>query len=553
MSVDEKENVSSRLAKMGLGTQKTAVGSAKQPIKSTVRMGTKPTLPTATVRPNNAAVSRKPLGDDNSQVKGPVSRPQSNTQTRTTPGIGINHESAKSSSTSRSVPTNSSSRNIASSKNTTRTQAGVQNSNSSAKGVPSHNSQKSTPPTSGRTVFLRPQPKQGPAKLPTTTTQSQKVGKIEPISSKSETINNAAANKAEPAKEKTQTPTTNTTNAVEKAASTTSQKNVPESTVPKNDRPKSESDEVVKGTTRLHENVDVASSMSSNISTQQWKPCGSLWSINDFEIGRALGRGKFGNVYLAREKKSKTIIALKVLFKSMLAKIDIVHQVKREVEIQSHLKHPNILRMYGYFHCEKRVYLMLEYAHHGEMYKVLTSQPERRFTEFQAANYIVQLVSALKYCHDKNVIHRDIKPENILIAANGQLKIADFGWSVHSPDARRMTLCGTLDYLAPEMVENNPYDETVDIWSLGVLCYEFLAGKPSFEAGSQMETFKRIARVDIKFPKCFSDEVKDLICKVLRYNPKERLSLEGIMVHPWIKIHYHPGEQPPNPCANMKK
>lgn len=273
------------------------------------------------------------------------------------------------------------------------------------------------------------------------------------------------------------------------------------------------------------------------------------WTLDDFEIGRPLGKGKFGNVYLAREKKSHMILALKVLFKSVLTKAGINHQVRRETEIQSHLRHPNVLRMYGYFHCEKRVYLILEYARYGELYKVLCSQPNKRFSEHQAANYIVQLVSALKFLHFKKVIHRDIKPENILIAADGLLKIADFGWSVHSPNERRTTLCGTLDYLPPEMIEGRKYDEKVDIWSLGVLCYEFICGKPSFEAASQSETFRRIARIDIKFPSFFSKEVQDLICKLLRYNPKERLSLDGIMEHPWIKRHYNPDVPPPNPCA----
>lgn len=161
-----------------------------------------------------------------------------------------------------------------------------------------------------------------------------------------------------------------------------------------------------------------------------------LWALDNFEIGRPLGRGKFGNVYLAREKSSHVVLALKVLFKADLSRAGISHQVQREVEIQTHLRHPNVLRMYGYFHCDKRVYLLLEYACHGELYKVLHSQPNSRFTEYHSANYIAQLVSALKYLHSKNVIHRDLKPENILIAANGLLKIADFGWSVWSPNER---------------------------------------------------------------------------------------------------------------------
>jgi len=180
------------------------------------------------------------------------------------------------------------------------------------------------------------------------------------------------------------------------------------------------------------------------------------WTLDNFEIGRPLGRGKFGNVYLSREKQSKFMVALKVLFKSQLQKSHLEHQLRREIEIQSHLRHPNILRMYGYFFDETRVYLILEYAPKGEMYKFLTAQPLGRFEENMVANYMAQLADALMYCHARKVIHRDIKPENLLLGKDGDIKIADFGWSVHAPSSRRTTMCGTLDYLAPEMVEVRP-------------------------------------------------------------------------------------------------
>ena len=98
------------------------------------------------------------------------------------------------------------------------------------------------------------------------------------------------------------------------------------------------------------------------------------------------------------------------------------------------------------------------------------------------------------------VIHRDIKPENLLLDVKGDLKIADFGWSVHAPSSRRATMCGTLDYLPPEMVVGDSHDEKVDLWSLGVLLYEFLCGKPPFETASHQETYQRIVKVDLKFP-----------------------------------------------------
>ncbi|CAI9584122.1 unnamed protein product, partial [Staurois parvus] len=172
------------------------------------------------------------------------------------------------------------------------------------------------------------------------------------------------------------------------------------------------------------------------------------FSMDDFQIGRPLGKGKFGNVYLARHKETKYILALKVLFKSQLEKEGVEHQLRREIEIQSHLRHPNILRMLNYFHDRKRIYLMLEFAPRGELYKEL--QKCGRFNEQRSATFIEELADALQYCHERKVIHRDIKPENLLMGYKGELKIADFGWSVHAPSLRRRTMCGTLDYLPPE-------------------------------------------------------------------------------------------------------
>lgn len=194
------------------------------------------------------------------------------------------------------------------------------------------------------------------------------------------------------------------------------------------------------------------------------------WSLVNFDIGRPLGRGKFGNVYLAREKETKFVIALKVLFKKQIATQGIEHQVRREIEIQSHLRHPNILRMYGFFHDEQRIYLILEYASGGTLFNVL--KREVKFEEKRASKYIKCLVSALIYLHGRNVIHRDIKPENLLLGHDDHLKIADFGWSVHEPNSLRTTLCGTMDYLSPEMVQGKPHTKAVDLWSLGVLTYE---------------------------------------------------------------------------------
>jgi len=264
------------------------------------------------------------------------------------------------------------------------------------------------------------------------------------------------------------------------------------------------------------------------------------WTLDDFDIGKPLGRGKFGNVYLAREKQSKYVVALKVLYKSQLTKSGVEHQLRREIEIQSHLRHPNILRLFGYFYDQNRVYLILEFAAKGELYKELTRQ--NRFSEKRSATYIAQMAHALHYCHRKHIIHRDIKPENLLLGLQGELKIADFGWSVHAPNSRRTTFCGTLDYLPPEMVEGRDHDANVDLWSLGVLMYEFLCGMPPFEAQTRNETYRRISKVDITFPSYVSEGARHLMRALLVKDPTKRLSLAGVLEHPWIK---HNAENPP--------
>ncbi|XP_075393809.1 aurora kinase C-like [Tenrec ecaudatus] len=258
-------------------------------------------------------------------------------------------------------------------------------------------------------------------------------------------------------------------------------------------------------------------------------------TIDDFEIGRPLGKGKFGSVYLARLKKNGFIVALKVLFKSQIEKEGLEHQLRREIEIQAHLQHPNILRLYNYFHDARRVYLILEYAPRGELYKELKHRC--RFDEQRTATIMEELADALIYCHEKKVIHRDIKPENLLLGLRGEVKISDFGWSVHTPSLRRKTVCGTLDYLPPEMIKGHTYDERVDLWCIGVLCYELLVGSPPFESPTPAETYERILKVDMRFPSFMPAGAQDLISKLLRYHPLERMTPAQILKHPWVQAH----------------
>lgn len=265
------------------------------------------------------------------------------------------------------------------------------------------------------------------------------------------------------------------------------------------------------------------------------------WSLSDFQLISELGKGRFGKVVKAKEQKTNFIVALKILQKDRLATLNNAEiQLRREIEIQGELNHPNILRLYGFFYDSTRVYLILEYAPGGELYKHLRDCGGT-FVEPVAARYIASLASAIRHCHSKGVIHRDLKPENLLLDANNNLKIADFGWSVHAVrKTRRETVCGTLDFLSPEMCEGTKYDASVDLWSIGALLYEMLYGQPPFEEKSEWQTKERIKKVDLVFPPGeISNGAKHLIRSLLRRDPAKRLSLSRVLTHPWI-LRYAP-------------
>lgn len=299
------------------------------------------------------------------------------------------------------------------------------------------------------------------------------------------------------------------------------------------------------------------------------------WCLDDWTITKSIGKGKFGNVYLAKQKFSNATVALKVLFKSMLIKDGGggICNLKREVEIQSRLQHPNILKLYGYFQNETHVHLILEHAQGGDFYKHL--RKHGYFDEAQAASYIYQVIDALEYCHQCNVIHRDIKPENLLLDPKNRIKLADFGWSViaMAPYQTRHTFCGTPYYMSPEIVDGKPYDHRVDLWSIGVLTYELLIGKTPFENKNHMEMYEDIKSAKFTFtngpkepkpnkamegnslidstddPFCsgednhkheiaISAEAKDFIRSFLQTDPMSRMALTDAKKHPWMVIQH---------------
>ncbi|CAH8528620.1 unnamed protein product [Heterobilharzia americana] len=281
---------------------------------------------------------------------------------------------------------------------------------------------------------------------------------------------------------------------------------------------------------------NLVSEKFTTTSTHLRKRLDGKWTIGDIDIGRKLGEGRFGSVYLAREKASRFVIALKILSKCRLTTQELMKQVQREIEIQSHLKHPNIVRMYSYFYDKKRIYMVLEYLPRGELSKDIT-----RFGHFgdaRAATYVYQLSKALSYCHQNDIIHRDVKPENILLGARGEVKIADFGSAVHLPASRRMTTFGTLNYLAPEMFHlDRVHDHTVDIWSLGILTFEMLTGYLPFDGDTFQDISGKIQTADIVFPDTLNVDAKELITGMLKKSPNQRVSLDEVDSFQWIKLH----------------
>lgn len=185
--------------------------------------------------------------------------------------------------------------------------------------------------------------------------------------------------------------------------------------------------------------------------------------------------------------------------------------------------------------------MMLEFAGKGELYKIMSRLPDCHFDEAESARLTAQMTDALAYLHHKNILHRDIKPENLLMDLKGDLKVADFGWSVHAPNTRRTTMCGTLQYLAPEMVEKTEHDESVDLWSLGVLIYEFLYGSPPFEHPDPEEQKQRIRKVRYTFPKDHKgrDQIpilaQEVISGLLKYKGSQRLPLNQVLLSSWMQ------------------
>ena len=263
-----------------------------------------------------------------------------------------------------------------------------------------------------------------------------------------------------------------------------------------------------------------------------------LISSNDFEQLKIIGSGSFGRVYLVKNKKNNKLYAMKVLSKSLIKQKQQQEHTINERILLSKLNSPLMIKLFYCFQDEKNLYFIMEFVQGGELLYHL--KKHIRFDDERTKFYIAELILALDYLHQNNIIYRDIKPENILIDKTGHIKLIDFGLSkIIKSNEKMLTICGTPYYLAPEIVKGKGYNNSADWWSLGCLMYEMLSGNPPFKINGK-DIYSIKFEEPVKMDNCFSEEAKDLINKLLNVDPNKRLGygkngIEELKNHPYFK------------------
>ncbi|KAL0268416.1 UNVERIFIED_CONTAM: hypothetical protein PYX00_010370 [Menopon gallinae] len=267
-------------------------------------------------------------------------------------------------------------------------------------------------------------------------------------------------------------------------------------------------------------------------------PAGFGKRIEEYEVGHLLGKGGFAKVFKARCMKTQVQVAIKMIDKKLMHSSGMMARVHQEVSIHSKLKHPSILELYTFFEDSCHVYLILEYCENGELQKYL-KQHNKILKESEAYEVLHQVIDGLKYLHSHNIVHRDLTLANILLTHNMRIKIADFGLATQllTPNETHMTMCGTPNYISPEVATRSCHGLQVDVWGLGVMLYTLLVGSPPFDTSAVKSTLTKVVMSDFKLPVNMSHEAKDLINNLLQKNPKNRLSLPDILKHPFMLKH----------------
>lgn len=269
---------------------------------------------------------------------------------------------------------------------------------------------------------------------------------------------------------------------------------------------------------------------------------------NKYSRGKILGKGGFAKCYELADLKTGKSYAGKVIAKSRITKQNQRDKFKREVELHSSLKHEHVVRFYSCFEDEDNVYIVLEKCSKKSLMHVLRRR--KRITEPEVRYYIKQLTSAMCYIHQRRIIHRDLKLGNMLLNSNMSLKIADFGLAaqLRYEGEQLQTVCGTPNYIAPEVLKRTGYSYEADIWAIGCIMYALLDGKPPFETPTLDETYERIKANKYYLPSNLSPEVKLLITKLLAPDQHSRPTLEEVEMDAFFKSGYVPPLLYPSAC-----
>ncbi|XP_072337307.1 3-phosphoinositide-dependent protein kinase 1-like isoform X2 [Scyliorhinus torazame] len=259
----------------------------------------------------------------------------------------------------------------------------------------------------------------------------------------------------------------------------------------------------------------------------------------DFKFGKILGEGSFSTVVLAREPSTGKEYAIKILEKRHIIKENKVPYVTRERDIMSRLDHPFFVKLYFTFQDDEKLYFGLSYAKNGELLKYIRKQGS--FDENCTRFYSAEIVSALEYLHEIGIIHRDLKPENILLSEDMHIRITDFGTakvlSSDSTQARANSFVGTAQYVSPELLTEKSACKSSDLWALGCIIYQLVAGLPPFRAGNEYLIFQKIIKLEYEFPEKFFPKAKDLVQQLLVFEHTKRLGCEELGGYGLLKAH----------------
>ncbi|XP_043085435.1 MAP/microtubule affinity-regulating kinase 3a isoform X2 [Puntigrus tetrazona] len=266
--------------------------------------------------------------------------------------------------------------------------------------------------------------------------------------------------------------------------------------------------------------------------------------IGNYRLLKTIGKGNFAKVKLARHILTGSEVAIKIIDKTQLNPTSL-QKLSREVTIMKNLNHPNIVKLFEVIETEKTLFLVMEYASGGEVFDYLVAHG--RMKEKEARAKFRQIVSAVQYCHQKHIVHRDLKAENLLLDADMNIKIADFGFSNEFMVGNKLdTFCGSPPYAAPELFQGKKYDgPEVDVWSLGVILYTLVSGSLPFDGQNLKELRERVLRGKYRIPFYMSTDCENLLKRFLVLNPAKRGTLEQIMKERWINAGFEDDELKP--------